>query len=593
MDRLFKLLQWAPVCALAALAFHPGAHAEPWQKVAGQYQFFNVDKAGDYRFGAGDRWTVRSLTPGKHYCFVQPDPAPGIYKTCEVDLADGAPATSQPPSITYYFSDCAPGADSRCVAGDDDNEGLSPEKPKRRLQALNFAELPAGARVLLAKGGAWTTSQTVRLENRNATNDRRILLSAYAPAWGGSAKPRYVFTGTEPNPKEPPAAAFAFYCGSDKVENPACGNMVFDGVEFVGTQPHSALFFSHFVVVNLTWQNTHMSGAASGVTLSNNPGAPERPRNIRLAGNHISRMLEMGVMINADDLLIENNTFLDNALSGSNLHHHIYLSCHPATEESEACVRNIVRNNLVEDKSFAGGGVMIVMHDLYRGLLIERNTVRNTFVGGALNQVFGIGLAEGNLKPAEIEGCIDCVIQDNTLVDTGQTGIDLSQVRNVRAQRNTVVFTKPAEVQCFRVGADLGKTTVSVALDKVEILQNTCYIAKPYAQSAGVWFQRKYTEGGSNHRIANNLFYMGPTRQLSPDTKLTSFCYNVDIPASRFVNSSSNACFGANETSGLTNGAVYNWSSVTADPMIASIPTAANPAVKLLAGSPAQGKGAP
>ena len=592
MDRLFKLLQWAPACALAALAFHPGAHAEPWQKVADQYQFFDVDKAGDYRFGVGDRWEARSLLPGRYYCFLQPDPAPGVYKTCQVDLANGAPATPLPPSITYYFSDCQDGADSRCKAGDDANDGLSAEKPKRRVQALDFSKLPAGARVALAKGGAWSADQTVVLDNHLATSAQRIVVDAYTPTWGGAAKPRYVFTGAQTLPNEDDLPAFRFKCGGT-AENPVCGNMVFDGIEFVGTTQRSVLFYAAWVIENITWQNTHMSGAGSGVTISNNPKAVGRSHNIRLAGNHISRMHKMGVMINANDLLIENNTFLDNALSGSVLDHHIYLSCQPSQEESAACVRNVVRNNLVEDKSFAGGGVMVVMHDLYRGLLIERNTVRNTFAGGALNQVFGIGLAEGNLEPRDIEGCIDCVIQNNTLVDTGQAGIDLSQVRNVRALRNTIVFTKPAEVQCFRIGADLGKTTVSIALDKVEISQNTCYIAKPYAQSAGVWFQRKYTEGGYNHRIANNLFYMGPTRQLSADTRLTSYCYNVDLPANRFGDSSSNACFGANDTSGLTHGTPYNWSSVTADPMIAAAPTAANPAVKLLPSSPAQGKGAP
>lgn len=589
MDRLFKLLQWAPACALAALAFHPGAQAEPWQKVADQYQFFDVDKAGDYRFGVGDRWAVRSLTPGKYYCFLQPDPAPGVFKTCEADLTGGAsPITPlPPPSVTYHYSDCAPGADARCVPGDDANDGLSADKPRRKVQALDFSTLPAGARIALAKGGAWTTDQYVYLDNHNATNERRITMAAYTPPWGGAAKPRYTYTGAKKDANDTKASAFIFRCGYD---TPVCGNMVFDGIEFVGTQPSSSLFSTWWVVANLTWQNTHMSGAGMGVVVSNNQNAAAHSRNIRLVGNHISRMHAMGVMIGADDLLIENNTFLDNALSTSDKDHHIYLSCKPTRSESGACLRNTVRNNLVEDKSFAGGGVMVVVHDLYRGLLIEGNTLRNTFPGGATSKVYGISLSEGNFE-GNIEGCIDCTVQGNTLVDTGQTGIDLSQVRNARALRNTIVFTRPAEVQCFRIGLDPG-TSASIALDKVEVSQNTCYIAKPLDSSLGVWVRNRSTEGGYNHRIANNLFYMGPTVQ-DKAWRATSFCYNVEIPANRFVDSSNNACFGADATSGHTTGTAYNWNSVTANPLIAAVPTAANPAVKLQPGSPAQGKGAP
>jgi hypothetical protein len=45
----------------------------------------------------------------------------------------GAFAVAAPAeALTYYFSDCQPGAAAGCVQGDDANDGKSPRSPKRR-----------------------------------------------------------------------------------------------------------------------------------------------------------------------------------------------------------------------------------------------------------------------------------------------------------------------------------------------------------------------------------------------------------------------------------------------------------------------------
>jgi hypothetical protein len=60
-----------------------GLAAEGWETVANQYQTFTLDKPSTVRFGQGDTWVTREVAAGSVYCFFDPDPAPGQFKTCQ------------------------------------------------------------------------------------------------------------------------------------------------------------------------------------------------------------------------------------------------------------------------------------------------------------------------------------------------------------------------------------------------------------------------------------------------------------------------------------------------------------------------------
>ncbi|QSQ28282.1 hypothetical protein JY651_27550 [Pyxidicoccus parkwayensis] len=77
---------------------------EGWETIANQYQYFTLDKPATVRFGVGDTWVTRQLAAGRVYCFFNPDPAPGKFKTCQRSTVTDPvsdPALS-PACATFY-----------------------------------------------------------------------------------------------------------------------------------------------------------------------------------------------------------------------------------------------------------------------------------------------------------------------------------------------------------------------------------------------------------------------------------------------------------------------------------------------------------
>ncbi|WNG52987.1 hypothetical protein F0U60_47590 [Archangium minus] len=86
-----------------------GLATEGWETVANQYQTFTLDKPSTVRFGRGDTWVTRELPAGSAYCFFNPDPAPGQFKTCQRSTQPAPvnePALS-PACATFYAPDFA------------------------------------------------------------------------------------------------------------------------------------------------------------------------------------------------------------------------------------------------------------------------------------------------------------------------------------------------------------------------------------------------------------------------------------------------------------------------------------------------------
>ncbi|WP_239469807.1 hypothetical protein [Archangium violaceum] len=80
-----------------------------WETVANQYQTFTLTSPSTVRFGQGDSWVTRELPAGSVYCFFNPDPAPGRFKTCQRSTPQepaSEPALS-PACATFYSSDFA------------------------------------------------------------------------------------------------------------------------------------------------------------------------------------------------------------------------------------------------------------------------------------------------------------------------------------------------------------------------------------------------------------------------------------------------------------------------------------------------------
>nr|AYM52996.1 hypothetical protein [Myxococcus fulvus] len=78
---------------------------EGWETVANQYQTFTLSTPSTVRFGLGGSWVTRELPAGSVYCFFNPDPAPGRFKTCQRRIQP-EPSLS-PACATFYPPDFA------------------------------------------------------------------------------------------------------------------------------------------------------------------------------------------------------------------------------------------------------------------------------------------------------------------------------------------------------------------------------------------------------------------------------------------------------------------------------------------------------
>src|SRR5215510_3828248 len=85
--------------------------------------------------------------------------------------------------VTYYC-DCQAGAAPGCAAGDDANEGTSPDAPRRTLGDAHarFGSMPAGGTVALCRGGAWNENGGM-LENLACTVEDPCDYRDYVPSW--------------------------------------------------------------------------------------------------------------------------------------------------------------------------------------------------------------------------------------------------------------------------------------------------------------------------------------------------------------------------------------------------------------------------
>lgn len=572
------------------------AAADDWVKVAVQWGDFTLTEPAHIRYGDGTSWLEMDLDTGLHNCNNKIDPAPGKAKFCQRRTNATLPPLP-PASITYYVASCDAGAQAGCVAGDDKaNDGLSPARPKKTLFAVPFDSLPAGAQVLLARGGAWTASADVALRG-NPQTGAPIVLGAYTASWSGSAKPRYTFVGGirhTPDGDEKIDVAFRF-------SGPG-GNAVVRELAFYGGDSSLTTFLTWGTVSNVSWLGNEFHGGATALQVGvANPLLADFPMSHHLlfSGNTVSDSHSNALLFGADDSVIENNKFYNNARSGQSGDHHLYLSCRVTlpTEPASAtgCKNVTVRNNLFEDNAHPGAGVMVIQHDLWSNLLIENNVVRNT--NATVNPLtWGISLTAAN-KTLNVEGCKTCMVRGNTVVNVADIGIDVAAVRDTVVTKNTIVWTRQLTGRCVRVGwwkKDPANPDDRNDLldDHVEVSHNACYLGNTVGDANAIYFAGP----GARHVITDNLIYFG-------NDAPSANCFYSDVANANFAKRDHNACFSAGgnrvKWSNL-DAQLANWRAVTgfdktsvnADPQLAAIPTVAKPAITLKAGSPATGIGA-
>lgn len=259
---------------------------------------------------------------------------------------------------TYYFSDCQAGAAANCVVGNNANAGTSTSAPKRDLSGVNVNSLPAGSRLLFARGGVWTNVQT-QVYNYNVTPAQPLVFDAY-----GSGAAPWLKTGSGGI-----IFSFAQYAVTTVDGGYTIRNLRLDG-EGVGTTAIS----QGNGTTNILMENLDISRFAIGLSL--NDGA----RFLTLRNSVVHDNIQHGMLGAGDDWLIEGNTFQNNGDARPPSTHSIYFSAGITVP----AYRLTIRNNVFRNNSQSGGACRsgnMTVHGRIEGALIEGNTIESTTYG--------------------------------------------------------------------------------------------------------------------------------------------------------------------------------------------------------------------
>jgi hypothetical protein len=241
------------------------------------------------------------------------------------------------------------------VPGNNANPGTSASQPKQSLSGVDVNALPAGSQLLFARGGAWANFN-LQLRNLNATPSNPLVLDSFAPSWGGTARPSLMTSS---------ANAISFGNYSDRV---ADGGYTIRNLKFDGSGTAVWGLFLMGETRNVTLENNEITGFEIAVHFQNMGATGNTALHIR--NNSIHHNREMGMLGDANDMVIEGNTIANNNFSGSGFNHGLYLGGH---------ARNgIVRNNQFVNNSVVNGvclGGNLTVHGQWDGLLIEGNTI--------------------------------------------------------------------------------------------------------------------------------------------------------------------------------------------------------------------------
>lgn len=389
---------------------------------------------------------------------------------------------------TYYFASCGAGAMAGCVAGDNSNAGTSQAAPKRDLVGMDVNALPAGTVLRFARGGAWDDFRVV-LRNLNVTTAAPLVFEGYDPAWAGSSPPRPILhaqaTGT---------GTFEFGRYQDTADD---GGYVVRGFVVDGHGVAQWGFWLRDELHDVLIDDVDVSGFKIGVYTS------EKSRAVTIRNSNIHDNESMGYLGGGTETLIEGNTIARNNFSGSGFNHGIYMggSGAHARVRNNVFDRNsvvagrceggnltvhgqyddvLIENNTIVQDAASGGcyGISInpgyATSEWFRHFVVRGNTVVNlgfcaicmTSAPGALveNNVvvndqatYQAGITIGAAGPsAGDDADTGAVVRSNTIYFTraasGSEGIGLRNEpgANLVLASNLVYFgAASADAHCF------------------------------------------------------------------------------------------------------------------------------------------------
>jgi hypothetical protein len=393
-------------------------------------------------------------------------------------LSAGCSTSASAVGRTYYFSDCQPGAAKDCVPGNDSNSGATERSPKRTLASIDINSLPAGSKLLLARGGVWVQGLTL-LDNPRATAEEPIVIDAY----GKGDKPWVQV----PNVKNG-AFLFGTYNNTNYDGGYTLRNLKIDGM--------GSSDWGFFLVHNLhhvTIEDSEITGFHIGIHSQGR--GPKGVTHVVIRNNSISRNKGMGILGQFSDSVIEGNLFEANNFSGSTFDHGTYLSGTDPYSGKNVTLRNnrFVRNSTVNGQCKGGN---MTFHGQMDGVLIEGNTILQD---SAAPQCWGMAITQGYNTP---EWFRNFVVRNNTFVNLGNTGMAVQSAPGIVIEGNVFINTQGTPQTAIAIAGNREYPNGDVGDGEAVVRNNTaCFQSSSGSTAARVL--------AANSKVDNNVVLSG------------------------------------------------------------------------------------
>lgn len=341
-----------------------------------------------------------------------------VVGTCTPVVTPPPPPTGTGP--TYYFSDCQTGAASGCAVGSNANPGTSPDAPKQNLAGVNLNALPAGTRLLLKRGGAWTPGM-LTIDNPNVSAASPLAIDAY---------------GSGPSPVLRQCSGNLFNLGGGWGNTTNDGGYTIRNVKMDGCGTAEWAVWFVLNVRDVVLENNEITGFR--IAINSNDGTPYGVSGVTIRNNNIHHNRSMGLLGHYDNFLLEGNLIEANNFTGSPFDHGTYIGGgHNVTLRNNRFVRNSVcatapcYNGNTPNATLCTGGNM-TFHGQIEGLVIEGNEVEQD---AAAPSCYGVSITRGY---ATAEWFRDTVVRNNVIKNIA-SGVVAQSAPGIRVEGNVAI----------------------------------------------------------------------------------------------------------------------------------------------------------
>ncbi|HJW75165.1 MAG TPA: right-handed parallel beta-helix repeat-containing protein [Thermoleophilia bacterium] len=378
------------------------------------------------------------------------------------------------------------------MAGSDANAGTNPSAPRRtsgNAQGL-YGSLSAGDTLAFCRGGVFS-SVGAYLWNRNSTAANPITIRDYDPHCAGPSCVNVWGTGTEARPVIPGTWNLSSSGSHAHQEGIVLENLTTTAVLLFNDTDDVRICNIQSLNAN---NGINVAGCAGGT--AGTPGCTQD--RVVVEGSRIINASNQGVgmFANSTGGRIRNNYFY-NCGYGDMFTHAIYLGGDVSMMGSTVQTDQQITGNEIHPPS-ATSGTALVVHGVHHGTLVENNLINYDIGSPPKPGGWGLVLVAGYGGQGMAERNDHAVVRGNTIINAGNVSLGVNSCLDCLIEDNLVINTQQA-TRGIMVPYNASALPDTTPGTRNTIRNNTVYVTS--AGMAGI------TVGGegTGHIVSNNV----------------------------------------------------------------------------------------